>query len=93
MVMMTTTKILILALLISSFILTDALMCQCKCCRYLGPLFPNNRSRCACDATNQGEPFECGGSTGIHSARVCTTKIRPHYAPNAPNLCCQLTFL
>jgi hypothetical protein len=86
-------QILILTLLIASSMLTDSRTCQCQCCRYMGPLYPNNRNSCACSATNQGKPFACGGSSGIYSARICTSKVRLLYDPNGPNLCCQLKFI
>ena len=88
-----TTRILILILLLSLSILTDARQCQCQCCRYMGPLAPNSKNSCPCSGVNQGKPFACGGSTGLFSARVCTTKLRPFYDPNGPNLCCQLKFV
>ncbi|CAF1534951.1 unnamed protein product [Rotaria sp. Silwood1] len=87
-------EILILTLLISSSsMLTYTRMCQCQCCQYMGPLYSNNRSLCACHPTNQGKPFACGGSTGLYSARVCTIKTHPFYDPLRPNLCCQLKFV
>lgn len=88
-----TIKILILTLLISSSVLTNARNCQCQCCQYMGRLSSNNNKVCPCTVTNQGKPFACGGSTGIYSARVCTTKSRAFYMPNSPNLCCQLKFV
>ncbi len=83
-------KILILTLLILSSIVAESRICQCQCCRYMGRLYPNTKNVCPCFITNQGEPFACGGSTGLDSARVCTTKIRLFYDPHGPNLCCKL---
>ncbi|CAF0821792.1 unnamed protein product [Rotaria sordida] len=88
-----TIEMFILTLLISGSMLTNTHMCQCQCCRYMGPLYPNNRRSCACSVTNQGKPFGCGGSTGLYSARICTIKIHPFYDPLRPNLCCQLKFV
>ncbi len=80
-------------LLLSSSLLAGSRNCQCQCCRYMGPLYPNSKNSCPCLVTDQGKPFPCGGSTGIYSARVCTSKIRPFYDPDGPNLCCKLHFV
>ncbi len=85
-------KIWILTLLMASLILTESRICQCRCCRYMGPLNANSRDACACAAiaTDEGRPFLCSSSTGVLSAQVCTSKIHPYYIPDGPNLCCQL---
>ena len=85
--------IFVLILFISSTLLADIRICQCQCCRYMGQLYPNSKNSCPCLLFDQGKSFPCGGSTGIYSARICTSKIRPWYEPYGPNLCCKLHFL
>lgn len=72
--------------------LTDSRICQCQCCRYMGPLYSNLKNTCSCTVTNEGKPFPCVASPGL-SARICNGKIRPFYDPHGPNICCQLKFV
>jgi hypothetical protein len=68
-------------------------MCQCQCCQYMGPLYPNGRGVCPCILKNITTPFTCGGGGSIssNSARLCASKYRLIYDANRPNLCCRLT--
>ncbi|CAF1595074.1 unnamed protein product [Rotaria magnacalcarata] len=56
-------------LLISSSVLTETRMCQCQCCRYIEPLYPNNKNSCACTVIDQEKTFTSGSSTDLFSAR------------------------
>ncbi len=67
-------------------------MCQCQCCQYMGPLYPNSRGTCPCVLKNIRTPFTCNGSIPYNSARLCSLKYHIVYDANRPNLCCRLKF-
>ncbi|CAF1569778.1 unnamed protein product [Adineta ricciae] len=72
-------------------VLTNALNCQCQCCRYFGRVHSTDSAQCACTPTNLGKPFACGGTSNIWSPRHCIKLVRPTYNPFTPNICCQFS--
>ncbi len=83
-------QIYLLSILLIYSITNASQLCQCQCCQYMGPLYPNGLGICPCILKNITTPFTCIGSISNNSARLCASKYRLVYDANRPNLCCRL---